>query len=183
MLRLLALLASVVLVLASSGEAAMRYGWTISNSSTNALSNEGTASNSVTKLYLWLQCCDPDGMAAAEFDLQGSGITILATSPINNFLNAGGTTNPLFAAGGCPCGPVVAAELLVVENAGSICFAPSANRVLGTVDCDENHPEIRQTDWVGYSNTGQAPCLAGLLCRSEFVQDKSWTEIKGLYRR
>jgi hypothetical protein len=166
-----------------SDAAALRYGWTISSSESNAHATKGTPSYGVTTLYLWLECCDPEGMAAAEFDLAGTGISILALTPVNNFLNAGGAATPLLAAGGCPCGPVVAAKLLVVDSAGSICFKPSvAMGVLGTVDCDPA-PEIWQTDWVGYSNSGQDPCSQGRLCRSEFVQDKTWTEIKGLYRR
>jgi hypothetical protein len=171
-----------LLVLAPPAQA-KRYGWSISNSETDPFSNTGNPTYAVTKLYLWLQCCDTDGMSAAEFDIETSSISLLATTTQNGFLNAGGTSNVLLAVGGCPCGPMVAAELLVVDSGGTVCLVESAeNSIRASVDC-ETLPELWPIDWIGYSSAGPDPCGSGRLCRSELLDDSSWSEIKGLYRR
>ena len=169
------------------------YGWSISDSIVTPNSNQGVPTNGLATLYLWLVCCDvPDqpngaprlqGMAAAEFDLVPVGMQIFATTTQNGFLNAGGPQNLLLAVGGCPCGPVIAASILVFLTAGEICFAPSAqNGILGTVDC-EPLPSLWGMDWVGYSTTGSPACLQGALCEKPIsVEDASWGHIKALYK-
>ncbi|MGH2570851.1 MAG: hypothetical protein ACRDGR_06475 [bacterium] len=158
-----------------------RYGWTISNSSTNPLANTGTATSSVTSLYLWFYCSGSEGMAAAEFDIEASGISHLATTTMNGFLNAGGTSNLLLAVGGCPEGPVLAANLLVLDAPGTLCLVPSAaNGVRGTVDCDELRPSLWNVDWIGYSSRGDA-CRVGVLCDSP-LESQAWSQVKSRYR-
>jgi hypothetical protein len=158
------------------------YGWTISNSAADPLSNTGTATSTVTNLYLWFYCSGTEGMSAAEFDLEASGITHLATTTVNGFLNAGGTSSLLLAVGGCPDGPVLAANLLVLDAPGTLCFVPSAaNGVRGTVDCDELRPSLWNVDWIGYSSRGEA-CRAGVLCDTG-LSAQAWGEVKGRYRK
>jgi hypothetical protein len=159
-----------------------RYGWTISNSMTDPLSNTGTATSGVTSLYLWFFCSSTEGMAAAEFDIEASGMSHLGTTTMNGFLNAGGTSNLLLAVGRCPEGPVVAATLLVLDAPGTLCLVPSAaNGVRGTVDCDELRPSLWNVDWIGYSSRGDV-CRAGVLCDSP-LEDQAWGAVKGRYRR
>jgi len=135
---------------AAAGESP--YEWTISASATDPFVNTAAATGGLATYYLWLACCEEaqvDGMTAAEFDLVASGPAHLATIPQNGFLNAGGTSNLLLAVGGCPCGPLLAADLLVLALPGTISFAPSAaTGTKGTVDCDPN-PALHPIDWVG----------------------------------
>lgn len=96
---------------------------------------------------------------------------VLATTPVNGFLNAGGTTNLLLAVGGCPPGPVVAANLLTLSLPGSICLAPSAqNGVKGTVDCSPN-PQLWSIDWRGLE-----------LLPPVSVEPTTWGSVKQRYR-
>jgi opacity protein-like surface antigen len=184
--RFLILAAALVVVIGAAYAPAHaqqnRYGWTISNSQTDPLSNTGSATNVLTTLYLWFQCNDRDGMSAAEFDIAVSGMTHIATIPVNGFLNAGGTSDLLLAVGACPEGPVVAANLLVIDVPGSLCLAPSvANGNRGTVDCSDTRPELWNLDWVGYSNSGGLPCQGGALCDSP-LEDRAWGTVKGRYK-
>jgi hypothetical protein len=177
-----------VLTLATSAFASNEpYGWTISASPTDPFQNTATPTFGVTTYYLWLACCDlpdplQDGMSAAEMDLVATGSTLLATITQNNFLNAGGTSNLLLAVGGCPCGPVVAANLLVTSLPGNICIAPSAaNGILGAVDCAPA-PSLHGIDWVGLDLGGGA-CGMGLICEKPVsLEATNWGTIKGLYR-
>jgi hypothetical protein len=121
-------------------------------------------------------------MSAAAFDLVPSGVQLLAVITQNFYLNAGGTTNLLLAVGGCPCGPVVAANLLTVDLPGSLCIGPSSVAETGTVDCEPS-PTLWGMDWVGYDNSAAPPCAMGIVCEKPIaVEAKSWSEIKGLYR-
>lgn len=176
----LALLATLVFTGSALGN---QYGWTISNSNSDPFSNEGTATNGVATLFLWFECSDVEGMAAAEFDLVSSGINHLATTAVNGYLNAGGTTNILLAVGGCPTGPVIAANLLVLDTPGTMCFGPSANNgLLVTVDC-QPQPTAFEATTNGYSSMGANPCAFGNpLCLPDAVETTSFGEIKGLYR-
>jgi len=180
--RFLCLVAAIGLLGAGTAAAQIRYGWTISNSTVDPLSNRGTPTSSVTTLYLWYACSDGDGMTAAEFGIESNGITHLATTPVNGFLNAGGTTNLLLAVGGCPERPMLAANLLVVDTGGTLCFIPSTDHgVRGTVNCDQIRPALYGFDWIGYSSRGD-PCRSGSLCQSD-LEPQAWGTIKGRYKR
>lgn len=166
-----------------SAGAENRYGWTISNSQTDPFQNTGTATSALTTLYLWFQCSTDDGMSAAEFAIEASGPAHIGTLPMNGFLNAGGTSNLLLAVGGCPEGPVVAANLLVIDLPGTLCFATSpgtGNR--GTVDCRDPVPELWSLDWIGYDSRGSAACRGGSLCDSP-LDEQAWGQVKGRYKR
>ena len=115
------------------------YGWTISDSPTDAYSNEGPFIPGLVSLYLYYACNSKDGMSAAEFDLvsKNAANIILAFTTLNGYLNAGGSTALLLAVGGCPNAqptgfPIPAGIILVLNNApGAYHLAPSAlgNRV------------------------------------------------------
>jgi hypothetical protein len=162
------------------------YGWTISSSPTDPFANSMAPTGAVATAYLWLACCQlpaglQQGMAAAEFTLQATGPVVLATTPANNFLNAGGATNLLLAVGGCPCGPVVAANVLILALPGSICIVESPTGTKGTVDCQPD-PALWGMDWIGL-DLGGGPCGKGQICQKPVsVESASWGQIKGIYR-
>jgi hypothetical protein len=173
-----------VLVLATSAFGQNRYGWTISNSNADPFSNSGAPLPFGT-YYLWYQCSTVDGISAAEFDIVSLGISHLATIVQNGFLNAGGTANLLLAVGGCPLGPVVAANLLVQDAGGTMCLAPSAvNGLNVSVDC-RPLPDPWPNDWVGFNSAG-TPCPdqsdPSELCPPDAVEQTSWGHLKALYR-
>ena len=118
-----------VLALATS-VSARDFGWTLSNSPTDALANSGTFTAGILTLYLHYYCTnDGNGLASAEFDIQSTSAAnlVLAFTALNGFLNAGGATNLLLAVGGCPYGPVAAGNFLISANApGQYCLVPSA---------------------------------------------------------
>ena len=163
------------------------YAWSISASNTNEFMNTSAPTLGLRTVYLWLACCElppgmQDGMATAEFDIVANSISHVATVMQNDFLNAGGTTNLQMAVGGCPCGPIVAANLVIIDLPGTLDLAPSAaNGVGGTADCEAN-PQLWPIDWRGYSNLGAAPNGKGLPCQFATVERSSWGTIKGLYR-
>ena len=71
-----------------------------------------------SSLYLWFDCGVFNGLSAAEFDLGGSGIDVVAFTPMNGFLNAGTATAFLLAVGGCPLEYVVAGRIDVEATVG-----------------------------------------------------------------
>jgi hypothetical protein len=163
------------------------YTWTISASPTNPTVHITAATFGVTAYYLWLYCCDlpgglQDGMSAAEFAILSGGPTHLATIPQNGFLNAGSTTNLLLAVAGCPCGPVVAANLLVISLPGTMALAPSSTQTKGTVDCSPN-PSLWAINWAGLGIGGVPPPSKGNPgCFVTNLEQKSWAKIKAMYR-
>ena len=190
-LATVAILAAVLMASSAFAESEP-YTWTISGDSTNPFANTGSFLPGLQTLYVWLACCnlpDPlmDGMSAAEFGLFSTNPAnvILAMTPMNGFLNAGSPTEPLLAVGGCPCGPVAAASMLVLSNApGQICFrASSATGTKGTVDCEPN-PSLYAMAWIGFSDDGAAPCTKGVICKEDptSVEDSSFGKVKALYR-
>jgi len=161
--------------------------WTISSSNIDPFANTGSIVGLTA--YLWFACANfpgsiPDGIAAAEFNILTSGFVHLATITQNGFLNAGGTSNLLLAVGGCPSGPVVAANLLVqrTQEAATICLAPSPSGLKVVVDC-RPVPDIWSIFWTGFSTVGN-PCSKGADDCGIFTQLErmSWGKIKALYR-
>jgi len=188
MKRLLTILTAVALLALPAASLADNlpgnpYGWTVSNSSSDPLSNTGAIVGLTA--YLWFYCANPpgslqDGMSAAEFDIATVNGVHLATITQNGYLNAGGTTNLLLAVGGCPGGPVVAANLLIQTLVApvSVSLVPSAangNKVV--VDCSAA-PSAWPMDWIGFNNEGKG----NLGCKEVSVESSSWGTIKGLYR-
>lgn len=138
------------------------FGWTISASPTDPFDLSVPFTPGVATYYLWLECCslpvaDP-GLSAAEFALVASGPNvILAFTPASGFLNAGTATDLQLGVGGCPCGPVLAGNILVLNNApGSYCIGPALNGNLLGVDC-ETPPQTHPVNWKGL-DTGGGPC-------------------------
>jgi hypothetical protein len=168
------------------------YGWTISASNTDPYQNTTPFVGGLKTVYLWYACSTPapgpGGMSAAELAIcpADPGNLVLAVSPQNGFLNAGTSPDMLLAIGGCPTGPVVAANVIVFHTVpGQWCLCPSGlNAVIGAVDCAPA-PQIHEFEWVGlYVGTGQEPCSDGeAQCeRPISVEGRSWGELKGLYR-
>ncbi len=119
-------------------------------------------------------------MAAAEFGLCATGMTVLALNAMNGFLNAGTSTELLLAVGGCPHGSIVAGGILVLDLPGDICpCASAANGLNVTVECGTL--ALIPNDYWGYSNSG-SPCQTPDLCFSFSVEDESWGSTKSLYR-
>jgi hypothetical protein len=145
----------------------MSFGWSISASSTDAYDNHiAFPGGGVFTYYLWLLCAPEGsgGMAAAEFGLAspGGGGIILGFTPLNGFFNAGSATNLLLTVGGCPSGPVVAGEILVLVNApGSLCLTQSTGGVLGAQDCVS--PPAAPDSWRGLE-FGGGFCFEGRVC-------------------
>ena len=183
MKRYLTIVLSLAMLLMASSAFGAGFGWTISGSAVDPNVNTGTATNGVASLYLWLQCGVGNGMASAEFDLCATGINPLAFTALPPFLNAGGSTNLLMAAGGCPNGPITAGTILVLDFPGSICPCPAAsngNNV--TVECGTL--AVIDNEFRGYANLG-SPCESTVeadLCTIISVENDSWGAIKGLYR-
>ena len=188
-LSLIAIVAMPVAVLAE-GEAAP-YEWSISDSNQDPFVNTDTTTGFHT-VYLWFACSrsandgGPGGMAAAEFALvttpPGANLHV-ASNVVNGYLNAGSATNLLLAVGGCPTGPVVAANLLVIINVpGNMDLAPSSTQTKGTVDCAVN-PSLWPIDWRGIGFLGLTPHGKGKGgCTPVSVEESTWGSIKGLYR-
>ena len=171
------------------GATAQNFYWTVSSSSTNALSNSGSvgAGPSVFagNLYLWLYCDGSGlGMAAAEMDvveLRGSGAP-MGFEPLNGVLNAGTATELLLSVGGCPSGGLLAGVFAVGGDAFlpdiEICLVPSAanNRNI-TVACGGlGYNNVT----IGFAKTGGAGCV-GSGC-FDAVTDNSWGKVKALFR-
>jgi hypothetical protein len=175
----------------ASADGTLEYGWTISDSHTNAYSNQGPFVGSLQSLYLWYACNSDTGMAAAQFELvsKDPSNVILAFTPKSGFLNAGNNTQLLLAVGGCPDAqprgePVNAGIILTLQSLpGGYALAPF-DGVKVTVDCTLD-PVAWPIQWIGYSNDTGAPpqekdwdkCV-----KPVSVEDSSWGKIKGTYR-
>jgi hypothetical protein len=168
------------------------YGWSISASSTDPFVNTTPFVAGVQTVYLWLVCstpapAGPGGMAAAEFALCSSNPSnvILATTTMNGFLNAGSPTQLLLAVGGCPTGPVHAANILMMNAVpGQVCICPSAaNNLQGTVDCSPN-PQVWEIGWLGLVQGAGEPCArtSARCTKPVSVEESTWGSIKSLYR-
>jgi hypothetical protein len=180
MKRFMTILVLAMLVMAPMAMAQPQYGWTVSSSLADPFVNSGVPTGGIATLYLWLQCTSPgDGVAAAEFDMQGPAGAVLAFTAMNGFLNAGGVTNLLLATA-CTSGPIVAGNWLCLSLPGNFCLRPSAaNAKNVSVDC------VNFQEWpngtIGFAN-GVAQICADVLCPPISVETRSWGQIKGLYQ-
>jgi hypothetical protein len=179
---------TILFVLAFATNAfAGEFGWTLSDSSTDPMSNQGTfTAPGLLTLYLHYYCTNnARGLASAEFDVVSSSpVNIIAAFTAINppWLNAGGATNLLLAVGGCPLGPSLAGSFLISASApGQYCLAPSAVGNNVSVNCVDL--TVYPNDWVGYSDDGTPPCTSPeTLCFIVAVEDASWGTVKSLYR-
>ena len=93
-MRVVSVVTAVLVVVGMPVESSAQYVWTISASATNAFMNT-TSAGSLTTFYLWyLNSCVPSadgGLSTAEFRIDSSGPSIVAFTPQNGFMNAGGT--------------------------------------------------------------------------------------------
>ena len=92
------------------------FAWSISASNLDPLQTTAAIGGAQT-LYLWFVCrvghLEPEvGLEAAAFDLAGD-ITVDSLRTTNGFLSVGTDTELRMAVGGCPMGPIVAAEIHV----------------------------------------------------------------------
>ena len=131
-----------------------------------------------------------EGMSAADFGLYPYGDwQIVGINPQNGFLNAGSGNNLLLAVGGCPTGPIIAANLSVVGTVGGVRLGigtplpPTA----ATVDCTLapvawSWPQYMR--FVGFKTDGSPATLQdhGNGCTTDPVDESSWGTIKSLYR-
>ena len=139
----LGLWCAFALVGVETARAQAPYTWTLSASSTDPFVNTTSPVSGLNTFYLWLVECDlpeplQDGLTAASFFLKTSGgLEILVSNMQNGFLNAGTAADLALGVGGCPCGPMVAVEIVTqVDGPGTICFGLSIlGQTLCTVDC------------------------------------------------
>lgn len=188
---------AVALVVLLTAPAAMArgpwFGWTISNSTTNPLSNTGPIgagpSSFAGNLYLWMYCSNnTTGMAAFECDIATTPSNLAPTgfTGLNTVLNAGGPTNLLLAVGGCKMGPFLAGVFSVGPDALipdiGVCIVKSAanNRAI-VVECGQTPIQIVS---IGFQKSGPAACadLNIADCTPTAVERTSWGQIKGLYK-
>lgn len=157
-----------------------RYGWSLSASAADPFANTTAPSFGLRTVYLWYTCSSVDGLSAAEFLVVTTGLSHAATVPENGFLNAGSHDDLRLAVGGCPGGPVVAARLLMIDNGGNVCLAPSSQAFPSAVDCAST-PGSHPIDWAGFSS-GLGTCADGALCPPDAIEARSWGQLKALYR-
>ena len=187
---MLAALAVVLIQAATASAQTFRYGWTISQSSTDPFMNQGAPTGAVDNLYLWYQCNVGDGLSAADLAVTGSFVlsgNVLGFNTMNNFLNAGSATSLLLAVGGCPGSAIVAGSWLVLHTgAGRMCFTAGGQPTPVSVDCSVD-PSAHPVDYIGYSDISEGPPCTNFLGGSELcepisVEETSWGTIKSLYR-
>lgn len=188
MKRLITSVAMLAFAMASTAHAGgNEYGWSISASSNNPDLNTGEIpTGTPTLTYLWLECTSNDGMAAAEMDLEATGLLFLGFSPLNGVLNAGSGAALLLAVGGCPQGPFLAGSINLLDTTGAggtVCPVPSAaNGSNVTVNCDVVNPMALNNSAVGFATTGGSPCVDEMPPCVVPVEDQSWGAVKSLYR-
>jgi hypothetical protein len=169
------------------------YGWTVSDSFTDAFSNSSPFVPGVITLKLYYTCNSKDGMSAASFGIvsKNAANVILAVTAKNGYLNAGTGTNLLLAVGGCPdaqpqAAPRNAADILVLSNApGEYGLVPNAiDGLKVTVDC-QPAPAAWPIQWIGFTNLGGDPQSKDWdLCAPDpiSVEAQSWGNVKAMYR-
>jgi hypothetical protein len=167
------------------------YTWTISADPFDPYQNTTPFVPGLRTFYLHYACSTPPptgpgGAAAAEFGVYNTNLanSVVGFIPLAGFLNAGTPTELLLAIAGCPDGPRRAGNLLTLNAIeGQYCFRPSANGVMGTVDCSPN-PDLWPMDFIGLSHGAGSPCFAGTgdCTKPISVEETSWGKVKTLYR-
>ena len=147
------------------------YDWTISASPDDPyVFTAPVPVDNIATYYLWYVCCNDDqvdGIQAAHFDIVASAPNLhLGTNVISPWLNAGGISDLLLAAGGCPTtGTRVADLLFLVLAPGTVDLGPSSSggEIAGW-DC-ASPPQTWPMDWHGlgidalpHSNGGVGDC-------------------------
>lgn len=185
MLRLLTSVAIVLFALAGPVRAGDLYNWSISATDTDPVVNSGALTvGAPDSLYLWLDCSIWDGASAMEADIATEGVVLLSFIPGPGVLNAGAGAALLLALGGCPVAPAVVGTITVLNTGvgGSVCLVPSAaNDQFVVVDCDTLNPVAYPAGVVGFATEGDDICrFRG--CIIDYVEPRSWSEVKDLYR-
>jgi hypothetical protein len=156
--------------------------WTISASDTDPWVNRAEPRLGFRSLYLWFVGGSAGGMSSAEFRIAGT-LTVLELRPMNNFRIDG--TQHTVSYPGCANGPMVAAELVVLESTGGgLCLAPSlATRANCTASCSAS-PARFTNSYVGYASDGGGPCVIEAFdsCAPISVEPRPWGAVKGRYR-
>jgi hypothetical protein len=178
-MKLATILAFAGFLVATSASAQI-YGWSLSESSTEACVNQGTPSFGVKNIYLWHTYAYGLKMAAADITVGGT-LAPLAFNPLNGYLNAGSATGLLLAVGGCPIPPIVAGAFIIIDTGGNMTLG--GDRL--TVDCVVNDAYASGT--TGWSSDGSPPVefvengAAGCDV-PDSVEPQSWGRVKHLYR-
>ncbi|HMB71584.1 MAG TPA: hypothetical protein VKU85_19900 [bacterium] len=187
-MKALMTIAACVFLTAVAAPAQNYYGWTISNSTTDPLSNSGPIAPGPSafsgNLYLWFACNSGDGAIGAEFAVEerrGAGLPT-AFSPAFPILNPPPLPDVLIL---FPCSnaPVLAGVFSVGADAFvpdiELCIVQSSNGLNVTVDC--NGVAWPNTS-VGFAKTGGGTCVEELCQMPVSVDRSSWGRMKGLYR-
>ena len=95
------------------------YLWSVSSSATNPEDSVGELPIGQVDLFLWWKgTCGYgySGIAAAEMDVQVTGVEYVSFHPMNGVLSAGTMTSLLLAVGGCPVDPLLVGRFEVVND-------------------------------------------------------------------
>ena len=156
------------------------YPWSLSASDTYPFENSGTPTDGTAFLYLWILPGGGPGWEHACFDLAGTGMTILGTTASFGIQYIDGCFfNP-----SCAGNPTIVATVLVLDEPGDICFAPSSNTGTNcTWDCGLVPPGWRNS-WIGYTNQSPIACADSDWgpCGTVGVTPGEWGRIKAGYR-
>lgn len=183
-MRKLAFVVSALVAMGPVSALAGAFGWSISASSVDPCVNTGVASNGIASLYLWYTYdTGSAGLVGGSGNFVASGsLQLLAFSPRSPFLTSGPVDHVLLVAGGCPTGPIVAGDLVIVDYPGALCF----EFFDGPYACG---PEPGVAVITGYSTVGE-PCVNdggvpgadGCHAPPVTVGRNSWGPVKNLYR-
>ena len=164
--------------------------WTISDRSSDPLSNTGVPNPGNRSIWLWYYCegTEPTGFRTAEFDVEVLAGEVQFFNPSFGFTNHGTDTHLVLEADTCRNGPVRVASWFF-HDAGdgiAICIRPTAEGLNYTEACDP-HTIRWPNDYLGYDSRGQAGnvCGNGYLCGDEVtvgVDRTSWGSLKASYR-
>lgn len=131
--------------------AASEYSWALSWSAENPDSVSIESFRGAGTAYLWLNCSDFDGMAAAELDIETTSLLVAGFQPMNGVLNIGTPQHLKFAVGGCPTAPFLVGSFSVLGQGGDASMCLGETRL--TVDCGTVSPSAHPS--------GARGCVAG----------------------
>lgn len=171
------------------------FAWTISNSTTDPLSNSGPVPPGRTfegNLYLWLYCSTQAGVVEAEFDVVSTdGDPIVEFNAMNGFQASWQGFFPdrmpvRISSSDCPRAPVLAGAFVVGENFGvgdiELCIEPSLEHGRNaTIECRTGvvHPNVSR----GFSKFGASSCWTQLACQAPLeTAGGTWGRVKAAYR-